>query len=548
MSYFVPALLETATNIYQGTAYHLALGFRLPNPNAHSCDRLYGRPPPSNCHLALNSLPSGDLPTIFTTRPHQPGNNYVTLPQRYADSGQRPSCVVTIDLDGQSSKDVFVNVPWDAIRNITSSIINMCVEDRSMGGWETFGLEQAFNALIDPAFLPPDAQNAPVGVQDPDETVSSVGFPEGSNRNSPLLNIPSYMLVTVSSPRSRASRDQTDFSISLNLREYLKQKFESSQKHSTQDAIARASKALSHGFVSSLMTYDHPRWWQFQLGPPTPEPLNVDYSCDAKLGNPGIGGCETLLYEFIREGNVVLDPSTGPLIKTAGNCAIGILSQARQVTSWDMLRSVAETLVLTCVASPIAAAAGGTAVTKPTRSGRRRRSSSSFPFPKRDTAPTPLPPSIEISVYLQPPFPGAADQTCPWKVASSHKGDVRQCALPSSPFRPPERKLLASNGTVIRDGNITEVVNATAVEFSSGKVTEVLVGDMTGLLADLASTSGAATRTGSMLSISSSLPSRNTSLPASAAATSASLSSFTLLAQQSPFICVGGGCPVPTAL
>ena len=57
-----------------------------------------------------------------------------------------------------------------------------------MGGWETFGLEQAFNALIDPAFLPPDAQNAPVGVEDPDETVSSVGFPEGSNRDSPAIS------------------------------------------------------------------------------------------------------------------------------------------------------------------------------------------------------------------------------------------------------------------------------------------------------------------------------------------------------------------------
>ena len=57
-----------------------------------------------------------------------------------------------------------------------------------MGGWQTFGLEKAFHAVVDPAFLPPDARNAPVGVQDPDETVSSVGFPEGSDGTSPAIS------------------------------------------------------------------------------------------------------------------------------------------------------------------------------------------------------------------------------------------------------------------------------------------------------------------------------------------------------------------------
>ena len=303
------------------------------------------------------------------------------------------------------------------------------------------------------------------------------------------------------------------------------------------------------------MQFDHARWWQFHPGPAqTPEPINVDYACDAKLGNPGIGGCETLLYEFIRDGNVVLDPSRGPMIHTAGNCAIGISSTVKQVTSWDMLRSVAETLVLTCVASPIAAAAGGTAVTKPVR-GRRKRnvfsSSSSF-FGRRNTATASLPASIEISVYLQPPFPGAADQTCPWKVASSHQGDVRQCAATTSRFRPPDREL-SSTGTTIRDGNITEVVNATAVEFSSGNDTEILVGNMTGLLADLASlipssdaTDTTTSSTGGASSISSFPLPLNTSVPVPSATVSAS--SFALLNQQFSFLCVSSGCPLPTSL
>lgn len=250
-------------------------------------------------------------------------------------------------------------------------------------------------------------------------------------------------------------------------------------------AAARVSNALSHQFVSSMMTYHHPRWWEFKLGPETPEPTNVEYDCDAKLGKPGLGGCEILLYEFVREGHVVLDPAKGPLIKTSGNCAIGISSKERQVTSWDILRTVAETLIMTCVASPIATAAGGTAIAKPVR-GRRKRNElfSTTPFTKRDSATAFLPSSIEMSVYLQPPFPGPADQTCPWKVAASHEGDVRQCPA-TSPFRPPERKL-APDEIVIHDGSVTETINATTAAISTGNFSNVVVGNMTGLLEELA--------------------------------------------------------------
>ena len=251
----------------------------------------------------------------------------------------------------------------------------------------------------------------------------------------------------------------------------------------------------------------------------------MEYDCDAKLGTPGIGDCENLLYQFVRRGKAVLDPKDGPIIKTSGDCAIGILSKERHILSWDLLRNVAEKLILTCVASPIAAAAGGTAIAKPIR-GRRKRQSP-YPllaFSRRDTTTASLPSSVEMFVYRQPPFPGETDQTCPWKVASTHEGDVKQCPA-VSPFRPPER-MLAANETVTHDGNITDAVNATTIEVSKGNSSEVIVGNMTGSLEELASISQpeVPTNSASVSSIMSSLLPLNTS--ASSTTASATASSF----------------------
>ena len=167
----------------------IALGFDLPDPNAYGCTRSYGHPVSGACLATLGNLPHGDLPSIFTTRPREPGNNYITVPLRYADSNPHPSCAITIDLDGHSTKDVLVSVPWDSIRNISRSIIDDCVENRGIGGWETFGLKQAFDAVINPSFLTSDGVHGsePVGVVNPDGSIDSVGFPEGAGRNPPAL-------------------------------------------------------------------------------------------------------------------------------------------------------------------------------------------------------------------------------------------------------------------------------------------------------------------------------------------------------------------------
>ena len=55
-----------------------------------------------------------------------------------------------------------------------------------------------------------------------------------------------------------------------------------------------------------------------------------------------------------------------------GNCAIAVGASERHSTTWDMLRSVAETLLATCISNPSSGTFGGTAVSQTT--GSRRRS------------------------------------------------------------------------------------------------------------------------------------------------------------------------------
>ena len=95
--------------------------------------------------------------------------------------------MISIDLDGHSKKDVFVSVPWNTVRNLTENIIERCVDGPGMGGWETFGIKQSFDATINPVEPGPDANvgSGPVGVVNPDGTVTSVGFPQVDDEEDP---------------------------------------------------------------------------------------------------------------------------------------------------------------------------------------------------------------------------------------------------------------------------------------------------------------------------------------------------------------------------
>lgn len=160
--------------------------------------------------------------------------------------------------------------------------------------------------------------------------------------------------------------------------------------------------------------------------------------------------------------------------RNTGNCAIAVGANARHSTTWDMLRSVAETLIATCISNPVSGAFGGTAITQTMRGRRRssylgRRQTGNVLFPSTDaqkglkenqeTLQVAFPPTFEIAVYLQPAFAGPPDATCSWGVVASHQGDVRQCPEKATPLRPPERRL-GTNGTFA--GNTTDPLTPTS--------------------------------------------------------------------------------------
>lgn len=163
-----PLPLSCLTSVQHGSADSVG-------PDVSSCDAIYGALSAAPCQVALQGLPTGSIPTIFTTRTSDSGNNFVTVPKRYVDSEIRPSCAITIDLDGHSKDNVFVLVPWKKIRTIVQDIIDGCVDRSGWGGFETFGLQRTFDAVIHPALSQPnDAHNAvPAQVEQPDGTLDT---------------------------------------------------------------------------------------------------------------------------------------------------------------------------------------------------------------------------------------------------------------------------------------------------------------------------------------------------------------------------------------
>ena len=84
-----------------------------------------------------------------------------------------------------------------------------------------------------------------------------------------------------------------------------------------QNNLARVIEGLRINQVA-LIGQEHPRWWEYPVESSTPTPVNVRYTCNATLGSPSIGNCEAALYEFMHSGDVILDPASGPIIKTSG--------------------------------------------------------------------------------------------------------------------------------------------------------------------------------------------------------------------------------------
>ena len=150
------------------------------SPDAQACSLIHGHPLGHRaCQAALDNLPRGTLPSIFTNRAHTATNNYIQVPVRYWDIGDEPSCMITIDLDGHSQSDQFVFVPWNEIREMAQIIVDTCVDIFNRGGFITYGVGRTLEAMIHPTAY--GGNNAevptPAWVQQPDGTVEYVAIP-----------------------------------------------------------------------------------------------------------------------------------------------------------------------------------------------------------------------------------------------------------------------------------------------------------------------------------------------------------------------------------
>ena len=142
-------------------------------PDLLSCSVFLGRPLTVRaCQAALDGIPRGTLPTIFTTRARTASNNFVEVPQSYKDNEARPGCEITIDLDGHSQNDKYAFVPFDAVREMGQKVINTCVSYGSQGRFITYGLKTTIQALLDPTSYDGSSIDipAPATVQQPDGT------------------------------------------------------------------------------------------------------------------------------------------------------------------------------------------------------------------------------------------------------------------------------------------------------------------------------------------------------------------------------------------
>ena len=163
-----------------------AVAFYPQPPDARGCSRFLGYPLDRRaCQAAVNNLPRGTLPSIFTTRQHTATNNYIQVPVRYNDTELTPSCVVTIDLDGHSLTDQFVAIPWDEIRKMAQLVVDICVSLLDRGGFVTYGVGRTLESLIYPtAYGENNAEiPTPAWVQQPDETIGFVAIPSVSATN-----------------------------------------------------------------------------------------------------------------------------------------------------------------------------------------------------------------------------------------------------------------------------------------------------------------------------------------------------------------------------
>ena len=152
------------------------------HPDTNSCNPGYGHPLIGwPCEIALSDIPSGSVLKTFSTEAKTKTDDWEQLPQRYVDNIAKPACVITVELEGHSQSDVSVTISYDMIRNIAINVMENCIHRLNWGGWETFGLDATFRALVPPTGYDGSIPGQASAVENPDGSIDSVGLPEGTS-------------------------------------------------------------------------------------------------------------------------------------------------------------------------------------------------------------------------------------------------------------------------------------------------------------------------------------------------------------------------------
>lgn len=149
-------------------------------PNICSCSQGLGEHLNRlRCEIAGSEIPQDATLRTFSTKEPSENDDWIGLPQRFADSHGRPECVIAVELEGHSQTDISLVASWDTIRTIAFNVITNCVDRQGWGGWETFGLDRTFRALIPPQ--PYEVPTQPAVVVNPDGPSDTiVAMPEGA--------------------------------------------------------------------------------------------------------------------------------------------------------------------------------------------------------------------------------------------------------------------------------------------------------------------------------------------------------------------------------
>ena len=91
-------------------------------------------------------------------------------------------------------------------------------------------------------------------------------------------------------------------------------------------------------------------------------PDEMNYACDAKLGNPSEVDCAKLEYSELgpTTDTIMLSPET-PKVITSGSCSVAVESSSSISITWGQIAAALGTLVSVCMTLS-AAGIGGTAV------------------------------------------------------------------------------------------------------------------------------------------------------------------------------------------